>query len=160
MCSEGKKLSIQGVLSEIIKRKNAIYDVVYFYGEPKAAVAMIDELLRSYSSCYKSKNIIRMNGQVFFKNQLQNIKEGKSLQVLSEEELCNCDLFIFEEIDTIAGLQTTEQAIYGVLDWFLEHNVQIVITGSVPISHMDKLAPRICAQLAGGISCPVVQTRR
>lgn len=145
-------LPVQGVLSGIITRRNPAYDVVYFYGKSNDTTIVVDELLRSYSSCYKNKNAIRMNGQVFLENQLQNIRDGKCQSVLSEEELHTCDLFVFEEIDKIAGLQVTEQALYGLLDWLLEHNVQIVITGSVPIAYMDKLAPRIRTQICGGIS--------
>ena len=61
-------------------------------------------------------------------------------------------MFIFENIEQIAGRETTEQQLYGIFDWLLENGRRIIVTGSVPSASIDKLAPRIRAQLDGGIS--------
>lgn len=47
---------------------------------------------------------------------------------------------------------TTEQALYGVLDWYLESGKRLVITGTAPLTAISALADRISTQLSGGIS--------
>jgi len=73
----------------------------------------------------------------------------------ADSPIRECGLFIFENIGEIAGIETKEQSLYGILDWLLENRRKIVISGTVPINDMMILAPRICAQIDGGIDCPV-----
>ena len=72
-----------------------------------------------------------------------------------------CDLYgaYFEENmqDTNSAFYQEIQRLYGILDWLLENNRQIVITGTVPTAAIANLAPRIKAQIDGGIACAIAE---
>ena len=152
----GESLPVEKVLNSIIGRENRIYDLVYFFGRPKDTTLVIDELLQKFSGYYQNKTVIRMNARDITTILCNNVKHNMRMPVLNDAELNNCDLFVLEYIDTVAGFQVTEELLYGVLDWFLEHHVQIVITGNMRLADMEKLVPRVRAQIDGGISCLVV----
>ena len=149
----GESLPVEKVLNSIIERENRIYDLVYFFGRPKDTTLVIDELLQNMSVCHQNKMVIRMNARDITTILCNNVKHNTRMPVLNDAELNNCDLFVLEYIDTVAGFHATEELLYGVLDWFLENHVQIVITGNMRLADMEKLAPRIRAQIDGGISC-------
>ena len=151
----GESLPVEKVLNSIIERESKIYDLVYFFGRPKDTTLVIDELLQKFSVCYQNKTVIRMNARDITTIMCNNIIRNTRMPVLNDAELNNCDLFVLEYIDTVAGYLASEEHLYGILDWLLEHHVQIVITGNMRIADMKKLAPRICAQIDGGISCLV-----
>ena len=150
----GFELDPQNVVSEIIKRNSGIYDVVYFYGQGGATTAVIEKLLASCQSCI-GRNVIRTSGAAFCKTLSARIQAGNLGSPFPEEALFSCDLFIFEDIDAIACHSVAQESLYNILNWLLEHHVQIVITGSAPAARMDLLSSRICAQIAGGLGCPV-----
>ena len=150
-----ENLPVEKVLNAIVERENRIYDLVYFFGRPKDTMLVIDELLRNISVCHHNKTVIRMNARDITTILCNNVKHNTRMPVLNDAELNNCDLFVLEYIDTVAGFLATEELLYGVMDWFLEHHVQIVITGNMRLADMEKLAPRIRTQIDGGISCLV-----
>ena len=149
----GESLPVEKVLNSIIERESKIYDLVYFFGRPKDTTLVIDELLQKFSVCYQNKTVIRMNARDITTIMCNNIIRNTRMPVLNDVELNVCDLFVLEHLDTVAGFLVTEELLYGVLDWFLEHHVQIVVTGNMRTADMEKLAPRIRAQIDGGISC-------
>ena len=151
-----KSLPTEMVINAIVERENQLYDLVYFFGRPKDTTPVIDALLRKYSSAYPNKKVIRMKAQDVTQIMCENIMHNTCRPILAENELNGCDLFVLECIDTVAGFLATEELLYGVLDWLLEHRVQIVVTGNMRIADMEKLAPRIRAQIDGGIRCLVV----
>ena len=148
-------LSAKEMLSAIVEREDGPYNLVYFFGRPKDTTLVIDELLQNMSVCHQNKTVIRMNARDITTILCNNVKHNTRMPVLNDAELNNCDLFVLEYIDTVAGFHATEELLYGVLDWFLENHVQIVITGNMRLADMEKLAPRIRAQIDGGISCLV-----
>lgn len=150
-----ENLPVEKVLNAIVERENRIYDLVYFFGRPKDTMLVIDELLHNISVCHHNKTVIRMNARDITTILCNNVKHNTRMPVLNDVELNVCDLFVLEHLDTVAGFLVTEELLYGVLDWFLEHHVQIVITGNMRTADMEKLAPRIRAQIDGGISCPI-----
>lgn len=133
-------LLVREVLQQIIRRKSPVYDVVYFYGAPEATAAVIDTLVEGCEAC--GKITVRKNRDYLY------------LVTPGAEKAPKCDLFIFEGIDAVAGCECAEQVLYGLLDGCLEGDIQIVITGSAPVT--QRLAPRIRAQIDGGIICRVI----
>ena len=150
-----ERLPAETMVSAIVARDYALYDLVYFFGSPKDTAILVDKLLQKYSDAHPQKHVIRMNAQDINTILFYNIKYSTRMPVLTETEFDRCDLFVLEYLDTVAGYPLTEELLYGVLDQFLEHHVQIVVTGNVRLADMRKLAPRIRAKIDGGISCLV-----
>ena len=150
-----ESLPLKMVQKELIEHESEIYDLVYFYGRPKDTLLVIDELVHNYKERYPGKRVFRMKARDITTIMCEKIIHNIFGPILTEHELSRCDLFVLEFLDTVAGYLATEEHLYGILDWLLEHHVQIVITGNMRIADMKKLAPRICAQIDGGISCLV-----
>ncbi len=138
---------IQRMVEAIVFRERRIYDLVYFYGDTDCVLTTLAKIEETCEKHCPMCRIIRVNAEVFFREMINTVRNGA---VLSPQ--CDCDLFIFEHIERIAGLQSFEQLLYGIFDWLLENGRQIIVTGSVPTAGIPRLAPRICAQLDGGVA--------
>ena len=134
------------IIEAFIERQSRIYDLLYLYGQSWPTTKIVEELLNSYRVENPKANILRMDADGFREDTFRKVLAGEHYTYPV------CDLFILEHIDGIAGLEANEQRLYGILDWLLENNRQIVITGTVPTTAITNLAPRICAQIDGGIA--------
>ena len=132
---------LQKLIDEITDPQAGIYNVVYFYGNSKRITTIIDAIT---SKCC-NKKVVRTNGTDFREETIQLILNRKM-------HMPECNLYSLENIDKIAGMEANEQRLYGVLDWLMESGIQIVISGATPTKAIKKLAPRIRAQIDGGIS--------
>lgn len=141
---------IHRIAEAILRKERGIYSLVYFYGDSEGIFAVLDEIVAKFEKHSPEAGIIRVNAEVFCSETIQSIREG-----IFFSPHCDCDLYIFENIGEVAGRETIEQRLYGILDWLLEHGRQIIVTGSAPTADLRTLAPRICAQLDGGVSFPM-----
>ena len=134
------------IIEAFIERQSRIYDLLYLYGQPWLTTKIVEELLSSYRVENPKANISRMDADSFREETFRKVLAGEHYTYPV------CDLFILEHIEGVAGLEANEQRLYGILDWLLENNRQIVITGTVPTTAITNLAPRIGAQIDGGIA--------
>ena len=133
------------IVDAIVDRETNLYDVVYLYGNQETAAAMTAALEEEYTKKHPHAGICRTDADSFREETRKQIPGGEAWGA-------DCDLFIFENIDGIAGLEINEQRLYGILDWLLENRRQILVTGTVPTVQILTLAPRIRAQIDGGIA--------
>jgi chromosomal replication initiation ATPase DnaA len=134
------------IVDAFIRKTEDTYNSLYFYGEHQHTKAMVDYIMGAYRTQYPEANTLRSDAERFRLETLRNVMAGEHYIIPA------CDLFIFENIDDIAGLEANEQRLYGILDWLLENNRKIVITGTSPTASIANLAPRIRAQIDGGIA--------
>ena len=134
------------IIEAFVERQSRIYDLLYLYGQPWLTTKIVEELLNSYRVENPKANILRMDADGFREETFRKILAGEHYTLPA------CNLFILEYIDGVAGLETNEQRLYGILDWLLENNRQIVITGTAPTAAITNLAPRIRTQIDGGIA--------
>ena len=137
----------QKIIDAIVDRKTNLYDSVYFYGTRERAVSIVNEIEEQYRKRYPKIEVVRVDGEIFHNEIMHNIRTG-NVRVPQWKG----DLYIFENVEYVAGRVYAEQLLYETLDWMLQNNRQIVVTGSAPTASIENLAPRICAQLDGGIS--------
>ena len=128
-------------------RTSPVYDLLYLYGAHQTTAGFIDALTNQYAERHPSAQIVRTTSESFRDETIRKVVAGERFSATL------CDLFILEDISELAGMEANEQRLYGILDWLIENKRQVVISGDVPISQINKLAPRICAQVNGGISC-------
>lgn len=136
------------MIDGIIQRETSLFDVVYFYGNRELIGTLLEMVEEKYRKNHPHSRIIRTDAESFREETRQNVING--IHCMPE-----CDLYILENIEEIAGLEINEQRLYGILDWLLENRRQIIISGASPTAAMENLAPRICAPIDGGISLGV-----
>ena len=133
------------IVHAFINRENSLYDVLYLYGQPLSVKLFVDMLEEKYTHRNPLIQVIRTNATNFINETCDQILRGVS-------SIPQCDLYIFDGIDDVAGMEANEQRLYGILDWLTENKKQIIITGSSPAAALCSLTPRIRAQIDGGIS--------
>ena len=139
------------IVDAFIQKTGNTYNSLYFYGEHQHTKTVVDYIIESYHTHHPEANILRLDTEEFRAESIRKVWSGEYYTIPT------CDLFVLEYIDGVAGLEANEQRLYGILDWLLENNRQIVITGTVPTAAIANLAPRIKAQIDGGIACAVAE---
>ena len=134
------------IMYAFTSRENPFYDVLYLYGQPIGIKLFLDALEEQYIQKHPTNQAIRTSATDFIKETCDQILRGVSYS------MPQCDLYIFEKINDVAGMEANEQRLYSILDWLLENKKQIIITGPAPTAELASLAPRIQSQIDGGIS--------
>ena len=139
------------IVDAFIQKTRDTYNSLYFYGEHQHTKVVVDYIIESYRTHHPEANILRLDAEEFRAETLRKVIAGEHYSIPA------CDLFILEHINDVAGLEANEQRLYGILDWLLENKRQIVITGTAPTAAIANLAPRIKAQIDGGIACAIAE---
>lgn len=121
---------------------------------------IVDVAAERYRRKYPSAGVVRTDAEGFVREMVEQFTHTDRFAAERMERIAggsiyampSCDLYIFEHIDGVAGKESVEQRLYGILDWLLENGRQIIITGSAPTAAIRNLAPRIRAQIDGGIT--------
>ena len=138
----------QSLIAKFAAGESSLYDVLYFYGAQEETRAMVDALIKEYEKKHPSARIRRTNAGSFVEETISAFRAENSDFVSAPA----CDLFVFEQIEGIAGMEVTQERLYGILDRLLENKRKIIISGARPTAQITKLAPRIRAQIDGGIA--------
>lgn len=144
---------LDAVIENIVRKGNPVYKTVYFYGEPDAVIEVLDNLEGAYRAAHPRKRLIRSSGGVFARWAYDAMAHSGRVDPVFLAE--DCDFLIFRDIEQLGGKEFCMELIYWVLDYCLEHNIQLVVTGSVPVKDLICLEDRIRAQLAGCLCCSV-----
>lgn len=142
-------ITTQQILRELTDRRTDLYDVVYFYGDPDKTLGLIARLRTELTNRHPETTVRHRTGTAFASDVRERCFRGRLGDICRDYR---GDLLILEGLDAVAGKETTEQALYGVLDWYLESGKRLVITGTAPLTAISALAERISAQISGGIS--------
>ena len=136
-------------IDTLLRKENTLYQLVYFYGSSDSARRLTAALAQEAKERNPHALILHTNGNAFYQDMVSRIRRGMPTGI--QAAYCG-DLLILEDLEAIAGNETSEQHLYGIIDWYLENGKQLVVTGSAPVKDIIALAPRICAQIEGGIS--------
>ena len=140
------------LIHEFANPNRTIYDILYLYGSPDKTASLVASLKQEVQNRNPIATIIHTTGYAFCNDTILHYRQGV------QSKICNDyrgDLLIFEDIQFVAGKITAEQELYGIIDGYLENNRKIVITGEIPFNCIHCLAPRIQAQIAGGLNLKI-----
>lgn len=142
-------ISSEKIFDVVLENKNGLYNVVHLYGAVDATGKLIDRIAEEVKAKNPDLLVVQTTGAAFFRELISSIRYG---DVSAWQESLRGDVFLLDDIEAVAGRESAEQHLYGLLDWYLERKKQIVVAGQAPLKDISNLAPRICAQLAGGIN--------
>ena len=140
------------LIHEFSHPNRSIYDVLYLYGPPDKTASFVAKIKQEVQCRNPIATIIHTTGYAFCNNTILHYSQGIHDRIY--DDYCG-DLLIFEHIHFIAGKITAEQELYGIIDGYLEHGRKIVVTGENPLNCIHCLAPRIQAQLVGGLNLKI-----
>lgn len=98
-------------------------------------------------------NIVYIKGDDFTNQLVAAIQAGNA--VAFREKYRNADLFLMDDVHTIAGKESTQEEFFHTFNTLREENKQIVVTSDRPPQDISRLADRLRTRLESGMLADV-----
>ena len=139
-----------------------VYNPLFIYGPPGVGKT---HLLYAIANSIKAKNpdtkIVYIKGDQFTTELIQAIQTGKNIEFRSKYR--EADLFLIDDIQFIAGKESTQEEFFHTFNKLYEEHKQIVMTSDRKPSDMltleDRLRSRFEWGLIADIQLPDYETR-
>ena len=138
------------------------YNPLFIYGNSGLGKThLLMAIGHSIHERFPEKNISYIKGDDFTNEMVKSIREGKTLEFRAKYR--NVDLFLVDDIQFIAGKQSTQEEFFHTFNSIYEAGNQIVITSDRPPKEMSLLDDRLRTRFEGGlmadIAPPDLETR-
>ena len=138
------------------------YNPLFIYGNSGLGKThLLMAIGHSIHERFPEKKISYIKGDDFTNDLVNSIKEGKTLEFRTKHR--NVDLFLVDDIQFIAGKQSTQIEFFHTFNSIYEAGNQIVITSDRPPMEMSLLDDRLRTRFEGGlmadIAPPDLETR-
>jgi chromosomal replication initiator protein len=114
-------------------------------GKTHLLYAIANEIRRQHPDF----SIVYLKGDQFTNELISAIREGKNVEFRSKYR--NADLFLMDDIQFIAGKESTEEEFFHTFNTLYEAHKQIVLTSDRPPQEMNTLADRIRTRIEWGL---------
>ena len=138
------------------------YNPLFIYGNSGLGKThLLWAIGHSIHDRFPEKKISYIKGDDFTNDMVKSIKEGKTEEFRNKHR--NVDLFLEDDIQFIAGKQSTQIEFFHTFNYIYEAGHQIVITSDRPPMEMSLLDDRLRTRFEGGlmadIAPPDLETR-
>ena len=138
------------------------YNPLFIYGNSGLGKThLLWAIGHSIHDRFPEKRISYIKGDDFTNDMVKSIKEGKTEEFRNKHR--NVDLFLVDDIQFIAGKQSTQIEFFHTFNYIYEAGHQIVITSDRPPMEMSLLDDRLRTRFEGGlmadIAPPDLETR-
>ena len=138
------------------------YNPLFIYGNSGLGKThLLWAIGHSIHERFPEKKISYIKGDDFTNEMVKSIKEGKTEEFRNKHR--NVDLFLVDDIQFIAGKQSTQIEFFHTFNYIYEAGHQIVITSDRPPMEMSLLDDRLRTRFEGGlmadIAPPDLETR-
>ena len=138
------------------------YNPLFIYGNSGLGKThLLWAIGHSIHERFPEKKISYIKGDDFTNDMVKSIKEGKTEEFRNKHR--NVDLFLVDDIQFIAGKQSTQIEFFHTFNYIYEAGHQIVITSDRPPMEMSLLDDRLRTRFEGGlmadIAPPDLETR-
>lgn len=139
-----------------------IYNPVFFYGPPGVGKThLLYSIANSVSKQYPSKKIVCIKGDQFTNDLVKAIQGGST--ALFREKYREADVLLVDDIQFIAGKESTQEEFFHTFNQLYESGRQIVLTADRKPADMATLEDRLRSRFGVGIMVainpPDYQTR-
>lgn len=139
-----------------------VYNPVFFYGPPGVGKThLLYAIANSVSTSYPDKRIVCVKGDQFTNDLVKAIQGGST--ALFREKYRQADILLVDDIQFIAGKESTQEEFFHTFNELYESGKQIVLTADRKPSDMatleDRLRSRFGVGIMVGIKPPDYETR-
>ena len=130
------------------------YNPLFIYGDSGLGKThLLYAIAAEIERQHPDYNIVYFKGSQFTNELIDAIREGKNVEFRSKYK--DADLFLMDDIQFIAGKESTEEEFFHTFNLLYENHKQIVLTSDQSPSEMLKLADRLRTRFEWGLICDI-----
>ena len=138
----------------VSKNPGQVYNPLFIYGpsgvgKTHLLYAIANDIRRQNPEA----NIVYIKGDEFTNELISAIASGKNVEFRNKYR--ESDLFLIDDIQFIAGKDSTQEEFFHTFNCLYEAGKQIVVTSDRPPKEMKRLDDRLCTRLEGGLLADV-----
>ncbi len=143
-----------GAALAVSSNPGQVYNPLFIYGPP--GVGKTHLLYAIANGIRKQKpdaNIVYIKGDQFTNELIAAIQSGKNIEFRSKYR--GADLFLIDDIQFIAGKESTQEEFFHTFNTLYEEHKQIVMTSDRKPSDMNTLEDRLRTRFEWGLLCSI-----
>ena len=130
------------------------YNPLFIYGESGLGKThLLYAIANQIQREHPDYNIVYIKGDQFTNELIDAVRSGKNFEF--RDKYRNADLFLMDDIQFIAGKDSTQEEFFHTFNCLYEAGKQIVVTSDRPPKEMKRLNDRLCSRLEGGLLADV-----
>ena len=134
----------------VSKTPGQVYNPLFIYGPPGVGKThLLYAIANGIRKNQPDANIVYIKGDQFTNELIDAIKNGKNVEFRSKYR--EADLFLIDDIQFIAGKESTQMEFFHTFDALYEDHKQIIITSDRPPKELTTLEERIRSRFEAGL---------
>ncbi len=139
-----------GAASAVSNNPGQVYNPLFLYGPPGVGKThLLYAIANGIRRANPNANIVYIKGDQFTNELVSAIKDGKNIEFRSKYR--EADLFLIDDIQFIAGRETTQEEFFHTFNKLYEEHKQIVMTSDRKPSDMLTLEERLRTRFEWGL---------
>ena len=139
-----------GAASAVSNNPGQVYNPLFLYGPPGVGKThLLYAIANGIRKTNPDANVVYIKGDQFTNELVSAIKDGKNIEFRSKYR--EADLFLIDDIQFIAGRETTQEEFFHTFNKLYEENKQIVMTSDRKPSDMLTLEDRLRTRFEWGL---------
>ena len=134
----------------VANRPAEAYNPLFIYGPSGLGKThLLYAIAGEISFWHPEYNIVYIKGDQFTNELIQSLKEGNNVEFRSKYR--NADLFLVDDVQFIAGKESTQEEFFHTFNTLYENHKQIVLTSDRPPNEMLRLEDRLRTRFEWGL---------
>ena len=138
----------------VSKNPGLVYNPLFIYGPPGLGKThLLHAIANAFHKTHPDAVIVNIKGEQFTTELLDAIRSGNNINFRSKYR--EADLFLIDDIQFIAGKETTQEEFFHTFNALYENGKQIVITSDRKPSDMLTLESRLQSRFESGLMADI-----
>ncbi len=134
----------------VAKRPASAYNPLFIYGPSGLGKThLLYAIAGEINAAHPDYNIVYIKGDEFTIEMIRSIQEGRNQEFRNKYR--NADLFLVDDIQFIAGKESTQEEFFHTFNTLYENQKQIVLTSDRPPSDLLRLEDRLKTRFEWGL---------
>ena len=150
----GSNRVAHGAAMAVAHHPGDVYNPLFFYGPPGVGKThLLYSIANEMRKTNPEANIVYIKGDQFTNELIDAIKTGKNIEFRSKYR--EADLFLVDDIQFIAGKETTQEEFFHTFNKLYEEHKQIVLTSDRKPDDMLTLEERLRSRFLWGLTVDI-----